>query len=322
MCDMDTNIHRIAKVIQNYTNGQFGVLDCNHVKKWLSQFDNQEIVALETANLLENYYVTNSDFENFIDEIHSYLYNNLSLNDDVYILETQNSSKSQNYLNTLLFQKYGSNYGNNYPMGNFVYMDDFLFSGHTLQKGLSTFLDNMRKHISSSSIIYILCINYNCFNIDKMIEKLKDEYSINIKIIPFFDKFNIALNETLRPTQDTLKGRRSFPNVRNYTNDNLSQYRFSPRIRENNNYIQETNRRIYESEMINAGVKIINSCRDPHSVMKPLGYGWYGYGAGFTVFTQRNCPNTTPLAFWWGNPKADSHHPFSKWYPLMQRIQS
>lgn len=311
-----SDVDRIANIIHNYADGKFGELDNNHVERWLSQFDNQDIVAFETANLLEKYYFSKQCFNVFIDNIHYYLYNNLSLNNDIYILNLQDNNKSQFYLNNMLFEKYGNNYGCNYPIGDFVYIDDFLFSGHTLKNTLSKFLEVMKRYILSNSILYILCINYNEYYINRTIEELVKKYTIHINIIPFFSRFDLALNECLQPTQETISNNI----ISAYTNDSLSQIHYKPRVRTNSDFMSEKNRVIYEEEMIKAGIKIINFCQHPHPVMKPLGYGWYGYGAGFTAFTQRNCPNTTPLAFWWGDPNSSSNHPFSKWYPLMQRI--
>lgn len=318
--NFNADIDRISNVIHNYADGRFGELNHRHVEKWLSQFDNQDIIAFETANLIEKFYATENDFNIFIDNTHNYIYNNLALNDDVYILNLQDGKKSQSYLNNLLFSKYKINYGLNYPMGDFVYIDDFLFSGHTLKNGLSNFLDEMIKYISFSSVIYVLCLQYNKFYISKVIDEIFNKYRIKVEIIAFSDKFYTALNECLQPTNHTLTGRSSHRNgIYNYTNENLDKYGFSPRRRENNNYIIESNRTIYEKEMLMAGITIITSCRNPQPILKPLGYSLYGYGAGFTVFTHRNCPNTTPLAFWWGDPNAPPNHPLSQWYPLMQR---
>lgn len=314
--NFNADIDRISNIIHNYANGRFGKLNHHHVEKWLSQFDNQSVVAFETANLLEKYYATENDFDIFIDDIHIYLYDNLSLNDDVYILNLQDDKKSQPYLNNLLFSKHKSNYGSNYPMGNFVYIDDFLFSGHTLKNGLSNFLDAMVKYISPSSVIYIFCLQYNKFYVKRVIDEIYNKYKMKIKIIAFSNKFHTALNECLQPNYQTI----SNVDIMQYSNHSLMNTSYKSRIRMNPSFMSEYNRMIYETEMIKAGIKIIGFCQNPNPVMKPLGYGWYGYGAGFTAFTHRNCPNTTPLAFWWGDPKEPPHHPFSRWYPLMQRI--
>lgn len=316
--NFNTDIDRISNVIYNYADGRFGELNHRHVEKWLLQFDNQDIIAFETANLIERFYATENDFNIFIDSIHSYLDNNLTLNDDVYILNLQDDKKSQPYLNNLLFSRHKRSYGSNYPMGNFVYIDDFLFSGHTLKNSLSNFLDIMVEYISFSSVVYVLCLQYNKFYVGRVIDEIYNKYRIRIKIIEFSNKFYNALNECLQPNYQTI----SNPDIEQYSNHSLIHNNYKPRIRTNLSFMSEANRTIYEAEMIKAGIKIIGFCQNPNPVMKPLGYGWYGYGAGFTAFTHRNCPNTTPLAFWWGNPKESSSHPFSQWYPLMQRIVS
>ena len=48
---------------------------------------------------------------------------------------------------------------------------------------------------------------------------------------------------------------------------------------------------------------------------KPLGISSFpGFGFGALLFSYRNCPNNTPLAFWWGDWNGNS-----TWYPLFQR---
>ncbi|HBR3844916.1 TPA: hypothetical protein L9Z98_005774, partial [Klebsiella pneumoniae] len=76
----------------------------------------------------------------------------------------------------------------------------------------------------------------------------------------------------------------------------------------------------FEKILCEKGFYIISLCNNPAASMKPLGYKTYrGLGFGGTIFTYRNCPNNTPLVFWWGNPNMEDWNPLSKWYPLMMR---
>lgn len=97
----------------------------------------------------------------------------------------------------------------------------------------------------------------------------------------------------------------------NYRDDSTHLSRF---------FTSQNNRKILEKEFLLAGLKIRTYSSNPSRALKPLGFSPFeGFGFGAMVFTYRNCPNNCPLALWWGNPKAEKTHPFSKWYPLMER---
>ena len=66
-------------------------------------------------------------------------------------------------------------------------------------------------------------------------------------------------------------------------------------------------------------MRIRGFCQNPNPIMRPLGFSSFGVGFGSTIVTYRNCPNNAPLALWWGDPNAHHNHPFSRWYPLLQR---
>lgn len=84
-------------------------------------------------------------------------------------------------------------------------------------------------------------------------------------------------------------------------------------------FSSDAGRALLETEMLKAGAKIIEFSKNPSEIVRPLGFGAFGVGFGATLVTYRNCPNNCPLAWWWGDPSYSAGHPFSKWYPLLQR---
>lgn len=84
-------------------------------------------------------------------------------------------------------------------------------------------------------------------------------------------------------------------------------------------FSSEEGRQLLEREFLRAGVRIRGFCQNPNQIMRPLGFSSFGVGFGSTIVTYRNCPNNAPLALWWGDPNAHHNHPFSRWYPLLQR---
>ena len=101
------------------------------------------------------------------------------------------------------------------------------------------------------------------------------------------------------------------------------RYPFVPRNpgghSELNLFSSETGRQALEREMLLAGMRIRSFCQEPSPAMRPLGRGYFGLGFGSMIVTYRNCPNTVPLALWWGDSNEHPDHPFSKWYPLLPR---
>jgi hypothetical protein len=81
----------------------------------------------------------------------------------------------------------------------------------------------------------------------------------------------------------------------------------------------EAGRSALEQALVRAGMKIRGFSQNPSPALRPLGFSPFGVGFGSTIITYRNCPNNTPLAFWWGDPNASAGHPFSKWRPLVPR---
>jgi len=82
-------------------------------------------------------------------------------------------------------------------------------------------------------------------------------------------------------------------------------------------FSSEQGRQLLEREFLVAGVKIRGLSQNPKDILRPLGFSPFGVGFGSMTVTYRNCPNNCPLALWWGDPEATSG-PFH-WYPLFQR---
>jgi hypothetical protein len=82
-------------------------------------------------------------------------------------------------------------------------------------------------------------------------------------------------------------------------------------------FSSEQGRQLLEREFLVAGVKIRGLSQNPKDILRPLGFSPFGVGFGSMTVTYRNCPNNCPLALWWGDPTATSG-PFH-WYPLFQR---
>ncbi len=316
--DLNSDINRISEVIKGYGQGAFGKLDVDHVRKWLDQFDNhQDIIAYETANILEKYYITEENIKKFSEIVIDHVKE--EFNDDFTIIETQGPRKSQTLIVNLIKENRISSTFFNVKRNkkNIIYLDDFVFSGNTLQSNFKAWLsDNPNIQNVAVHIFTIGRYNYTANNKVKYLNKIYKEREIkfsisSVKEFCFSDSFQLNENSLANEV------------ISNYICTDLCSPRISPRARAGNLISNSNHREIYETEMTKAGIRIIKLCKEPLAVMRPLGYSYYGLGFGGTLFSYRNCPNTAPLAFWWGDPNPnnnDADHSFRKWYPLMQRI--
>lgn len=327
--NLDSDIDRISKVIEDYGKGVFGKLDSDHVRRWLDQFDSHhDVLAYETANILEKYYITEKNIKDFSEKIIIHI--KKQMNDDFTVIETQGQNKSQSLIvgivksNGIPINGIPNIFPDNNIFSdvkkinnNIIYLDDFVFSGNTLKTDFKAWLSanpNIR-----NVTVHILTIGRYDYPANTTINYLNKIYgergiTFNIKSVKRF-----CLSDNFQLNWNSL----SDEVISNYICTNLGSVRVPPRVRGGNIISNSNHREIYETEMTKAGIKIIKLCREPNAVMKPLGYGYLGLGFGGTLFSYRNCPNTTPLAFWWGDPNPnnnDANHPFRKWYPLMQRI--
>lgn len=312
---MDLDIDRISKVIKDYGLGKFGDLDNAHVRKWLEQFDdNHSIIASETANILEKYYISESDFKLFSEALPVRLKNDFG--DNFTIIKAQEASKSQTFLIEMIEK---NNTNNNFIKNknlitrNLIYIDDFIFSGQTLVSDFKKWFDvNPSVRNATVYVITIAKYDYNTDNTLRFLESRYKEKNIKFKSLAFA---KYKMTDSFQLNSSSLND----SNVSDYILMNPANSP-KPRVRAGNLINNINNRNLYEIEMIKAGIKIIGFCENPHPVMRPFGFGSYGLGFGGALFSYRKCPNTTPLAFWWGNPNYPiQSHPFRKWYPLMQR---
>lgn len=310
---MDLDIYRISQVIKDYGLGKFGKLDSVHVRRWLDQFDdNHSVIAHETANILEKYYIGESDFKRFSEALPVRL--KTDFGENFTIMKAQEASKSQAFLINMVENNNNNIFKNKSLITrNLLYIDDFIFSGQTLVSDFKRWFD-LNPNIRNATVHIITIAKYN-YNTDSTLRFL--EYRYKEKNIKFqsiaFAKYKMT--DTFQLSSSSL----SDSTVSNYIHVNPTNSP-KPRVRAGNLINNISNRDLYEVEMVKAGIKIIGFCEKPRSVMRPFGFGGYGLGFGGALFSYRKCPNTTPLAFWWGNPNYHiQSHPFRKWYPLMQR---
>jgi hypothetical protein len=324
----------IAGVISGYRNNEFGVYDEHHVKRWIDQFslDERSIVLQETNRILKKNFITKKLFDEFIESAISsskiYGKNKDEFWKNVSILEIQKNGDSQKELNELFCEQLNKEYKVLTPINkvsnDFIYLDDFIFSGNRLYSDLASWLRDEAPTKCSITIITIGWYVYGQYNTENRLKKLLQSIDKNI-VIKFrslkshrFENRLSGINrsEVFWPTScitDVVE-------IKNYLEDK----EFTPKFRVpngiKNRVFSRSRREEYEKIILKYGIKILSFPRKTNKMVKPLGYHFFNeIGFGSTMFSFRNCPNNNPLVFWWGDPNAPASHPFRKWYPLMQR---
>ncbi len=324
----------IATVISNYRDGEFGIYDEEHVQRWAEQFDIDErsVVLKETNRIIKRTFISRQSFDRFVDAIISsssvcgdnkdHYWNNVS------VLNIQKKGNSQSELNDIFCSKLSMQYSIdgiiNRSSNEYLYIDDFIFSGNRIFNDLSSWLRDFAPNNCRVCIITIGWYLYGQYSLNNRLKKLIEDLGLNIKIsFRSFESHRLEnrryrrdFSEVFWPTSCV----EELPEVIEYLTKNSykPEYRNSNGIK--NEIFSRPHREEYERIILKYGLKILSFSNQNNPVVKPLGYHKFNeFGFGSTVFSFRNCPNNNPLVFWWGDPRAPIWHPFRKWYPLMQR---
>lgn len=324
----------IATVISNYRNGEFGEYDKAHVWRWVEQFDvdERQIVLQETNRILKKNFISRESFNKLVDAIISsqvvYGENKDNYWNSVSLLEIQRKGSSQKELNDIFCSKLSEVYNIdniiNCESREYLYIDDFIFSGGRVYSDLSFWLRETMPNECRICIVTIGWYLYGQYSLKKRLEALISLLEINVELqfCSFINRrlenrlFRKDFSEVFWPTSCV----EEIPEVVNYIEEHGydPQYRVKNGIK--NSVFSRPRREEYEKILLKHGLKILGFSKNNSRVVKPLGYHQFNeFGFGSTIFSFRNCPNNNPLVFWWGDPEAPDWHPFSKWYPLLQR---
>jgi len=325
---------KIADIIEGYRDGEFGTYDSSHVERWIAQFDEdeQETVLLETLKILKKNYITADKFTQFIndliklDSVHNGDISNYWKS--VSLLDIQKNGSSQDELNDILVQAISERYGVSGVIGKdsdeYIYLDDFIFSGNRLLSDMQNWIVDIAPNECRVCVITIGYFIYGQWSTQEKLKKIAKESGKNIEFVfVSYEEFRLENRLSRKDCSEVFWPTESITSLDGY-GDWFSSENFNPKYRQGNGRRNEvfsnSRREDYEQIMFKYGLKIMSFSSQNSVVVKPLGYSTFrGFGFGSTVFSFRNCPNNNPLAFWWGDPTANSSHPFSKWYPLLQR---
>lgn len=333
----------IADKIKNYQKHlAYWDFDDKHVDKWIKQFPEDEriIVLTETDSLLAHNYMTKGTIKKFFDEIwltEEIIGKNPMLTiDKIQFLNIQCKGNSQKRLVDLLEKHYlktkntAINRDNNSNIRKYIYLDDCMFTGYTLIKDISNWIDNMNPN--SDTQLYVIFLgeyNGNYEYVFKTLNKKCSERNIDVNIYSMYE-YNNDLHGM--PPYDVLWPQymdddeyvndfvKDMEEKKNETGKGGLGFRNVFLGEESELFTSSNNRIIFEKALLKKGVYICSLPLSRNERMKPMGYS-SGISLGFGAFfaTCYNISNNCPLAFWWGDVQSSPSKTLGKWYPLLPR---
>ncbi|WP_218951771.1 hypothetical protein [Acinetobacter sp. YH12041] len=329
---MDQFIDYISNKLLTYEGFSEPLMDKNgntdkkrmvvHVYTWLKQFDpdEQENLVRITANLLQKAYIEKNYEQQFIEKQFE---NELIRRGNLIAtpLTIQRNGESQKtmvgFYNKLVEEK-----GLEYDTQNYLYLDDFMFSGGRVFNDLSNYIPLIKRNIT----IIVLVIGwhtsgqyYQANALGKKIEKHNKENNLNIEL-KWLSIENLRLENRLiyNNRSDVLWPMEQTLDLPELMTRKIPGFKYRTGFIESKIFDNHNDRIFLEKICLKYGFKIIDRCTNVHKTTRPLGNSKFDYGFGGLIFNYRNCPNNTPLIFWWGSN--DPHHFMSRqWYPLMPR---
>jgi len=327
---MEQLAEEMAEILKDYRQSKGLNPKKENILKWVAQFneENRLIILEEMIHIFKQRYLLENEVDGFLKDLISntnLTKNNLNFWKEVSLLQIQRNGKSQETMNEKFKRiiKEEKNIDitiNDLTKKHFIHLDDFLFTGNRLKTDLINWLKTVPKDCHLD-IIYIGYYKNGQYHIKQELDKNNPN---NIKI-EFWRLLELENNPNCQNVSEVL-----WPNEKFLTNQNVVKYlktQGNYKLRDINQkaslhcgksiFSSEKNREILEKEFTLAGLKINSSIHDKNKkkYWKPLGiHSFHGLGFGAMIFSYRNCPNNTPLAFWWGDWNNNNI-----WYPLFNR---
>ena len=329
----------LAEIIKDYRKGELDFnLDSQHIKKWLSQFreEDQETILLETIHIFKDWYFSYEEINKILDNIIEFIQKKYVFNDvndliaNVSVLETQEKGDSQHTLISMLSENVHRKYGLtvvkeiNQSITHYLYIDDGLYTGSKARKDLKKCIEMLPKN-STLVIFHIVAGQIGLTYTENKIKELATEKNIEVSFYCWKCLQNDKRGEQHRCLwpENTLK---TIPEVSDFQKEfeaSCSNYEKIPYRTEKSKadkgiFTSVENRNIVEKEFLLQGIKITKSISENKGIY-PLGYNlWPSFGFGAFCAFDMNISYNCPLVLWWGNnhEKGDI---LDGWYPLLPR---
>jgi hypothetical protein len=327
-------LESIANTTADYREGELSAPTPEHVDRWVSQFRAEVQVPLlrELDHVLKQTYFARATVSQFFGKqiAHKTLAGDQPCDfwRKAHFLDIQQNGHSQAAIRQLFGEALKTRCGLDIEQcgadgGDFVYLDDVLFTGGRIGADLSSWLAGAAPGEGTVHVLVIAAHRLGEWQCTQRLEKDAKAAGKRLKF-KFWAALRVENRKKYRATSEVL-----WPAVipddaalKAYMAEEET-FPFEPRAPggklEHPIFSSEDGRQLLERELLLAGMRIRSFSQKPSKALRPLGFSPFGLGFGSLIVTYRNCPNNVPLALWWGDPEAGAGHPFSKWYPLLPR---
>lgn len=316
-------LDQVASIIADYRTGEVPSPDADHVRRWISQFEEpvRETVLRQMAHVLGQTYLSRERCEEFIRAVAK---SKKLAGDDpgafwrsVHFLRVQQGGQSQADMLALFGATLKKTYGiQKLPNGSsdtFVYLDDVSFSGNRVLNDLRAWIASTAPALGKVHII-VLALHTGGQNYAQgaLLKAAKDagktltfKWWRSVEVEDRRDHTNVS--DVLRPTKlppDAL------------VQAHVAKMQYQPVLRapgsvgELGVFSSDDARQLLEQEFLKVGCRVRQMCPNLPVRHRPLGFSFLEtLGFGTMMVTYRNCPNNAPLALWVDDP----------WIPLFPR---
>lgn len=330
MSERDDLLASIAHTIADYRAGEIARPSPDHVDRWVQQFEKgiQLQLLRELDHVLKKTYLSRETIDAFL---RGMVKSEKIAGKDpcafwarAHFLKIQTSGYSQKEMlenvDEILRKECKLSVDNcGKSGGDYVYVDDVMFSGIRVGNDLSAWIADKAPATATVHIVVAAIHTSGEYLVGKRLRKAIADSGKGIDLkywrIATVENRKYHKNDSGvlwpvevpadRSTQDYIALPHKFPLELRQPGGKLGPFS------------SEEGRQLLERELLVAGVKIRSLSQSPKDVLRPLGFSPFGIGFGSMIVTFRNCPNNCPLALWWGDPDATSG-PFH-WYPLLPR---
>jgi hypothetical protein len=297
--------------------------------QWVGQFDGEDHIPVlaELDHVLKKTYFSESAVTEFLEQLAKEPKivgpDPASFWRGAGVLDVQQGGNSQTEMlerfETVLKQHFGIGLQEcESSSGNFVYLDDAIFTGNRVRRDLESWIQSSAPQKAAVHVIVNALHTggnyYASQQLDQASKNAEKTITINWWRARTIENRKYYRNESevLWPSE--------FPDG---GEDEISGYvkmlrdaGYPPEKRtpgatpKDGVFSGEVGRALLECVFLKYGVKIRSMCPYLPDVARPLGFSLLRtFGFGATVVTYRNCANNCPLALWAGDP----------WYPLFRR---
>lgn len=330
MGERDDLLVSVADTIKTYRKGELREPTPEHVDRWLHQFTREQQLPFlrEFDHVISQRFFTKNAIETFLRK--------LVTNDTLagsnpaaywksaHFLDIQQNGQSQKAMLQLFAKCLEKECALDLTRcgaagGDFIYLDDVMFSGNRVGNDLEPWIANEAPEEATVHVVVAALHTGGEYLVRRKLTEVVRQSGKKITI-RYWRSLTIENRRAYKNRSEVLWPK-SVPNVTEvqvYVAQ-PSKYPFEPRQAAAvvSPFSSEEGRHVLESEFLIAGARIRARSENPKPSMRPLGFSPFGVGFGSMIVTYRNCPNNCPLALWWGDPDATSGA--LHWYPLLPR---